>query len=230
MKVAIFFRFQDKTMPQSMNKRVRLDMRLAAPVHKDSIRGNIFDLSVETRKRALRMNEGQYSKLQMKTKVLDKNQRERNIKESKRIEKIDKSVKQLCIYRQVLRNFHYDNLVSVNKKARENPRTTTSAKKRLSDEIKILHSGFSVDILKTQMDVLSKEQDKKRIRLDKLHQEYIISKARSDIALSREGTFSALIRDYKNRCMESPPPFQKCIQPTRKKTETGVLKLPKIKL
>jgi hypothetical protein len=90
------------------------------------------------------MNEGQYSKLQMKTKVLDKNQRERNIKESKRIEKIDKSVKQLCIYRQVLRNFHYDNLVSVNKKARENPRTTTSAKKRLSDEIKILHSGFSV--------------------------------------------------------------------------------------
>jgi hypothetical protein len=98
------------------------------------------------------MNEGQYSKLQMKTKVLDKNQRERNIKESKRIEKIDKSVKQLCIYRQVLRNFHYDNLVSVNKKARENPRTTTSAKKRLSDEIKILHSGFSVDILKTQME------------------------------------------------------------------------------
>jgi hypothetical protein len=147
-----------------MNKRVRLDMRLAAPVHKDSIRGNIFDLSVETRKRALRMNEGQYSKLQMKTKVLDKNQRERNIKENKRIEKIDKSVKQLCIYRQVLRNFHYDNLVSVNKKARENPRTTTSAKKRLSDEIKILHSGFSVGILKTQMDVLSKEQDKKRIR------------------------------------------------------------------
>lgn len=64
-------------MPQSMNKRVRLDMRLAAPVHNDSIRGNIFDLSVETRKRALRMNEGQYSKLQMKTKVLDKNQRER---------------------------------------------------------------------------------------------------------------------------------------------------------
>lgn len=187
-------------MPQSMNKKVRLDLRLAAPARKDSFRGNIFDLCAETRKRALRMNEGQDNRLHEKRNIIERHKREKYIKDIKEIRKIDTSVKNLFIYKQALENYKYDKLVIVKHGF---PNDFRPERKRMNTETKFLHSGFSVNLLKPEIDILSEELDPRNIRMHKMHQQYVISKARSDISLSRTGTFSALIRDYKHRSVEA---------------------------
>lgn len=188
-----------------MNKQVQLDMRIAAPVNKSSWRGNILDLCTETRKRALRMNEGHDMRLQSRRKTIDRRKREILLKEKRTKEKLDTSVKHLQVYQTILEDYKYDNLVVINRinECKDRSRLTWTAKKRINAETKLINSGFSMKLFKTKIDSLSGEKTDSYIRKHRLQTEYALAKAQSDIMLSREGTFSAVIRDYKHKSHET---------------------------
>lgn len=193
-----------------MNKQVQLDMRIAAPVNKGSWRGNILDLCTETRKRAIRMNEGHDVRLQLRRKMLDRRKREIVLKEKRNMEKLDTSAKHLQVYQTILDDYKYDNLVVINRinECRNRSRLTLTAKKRISAETKLINSGFSMKLFKNKIDSLSSERNVGFIRQNKLQYEYTIAKARSDILLSREGTFSAMVRDYKHKSIDTVPDIE----------------------
>lgn len=185
-------------MPQCMNFKNKDN-----PYGKGSLHAELLESSFRTRRRAAKINEGENSRLQLFTNILQRHKDSENGRNDRVMGRVRKTLEEMEAYKRLLRDsYKTENLMTLQWGFKPRWVQTPKSFHRYKIETRIYHCGFTKETLQPEVAEMIQMGKPEKRKYD-FHQQLLqVARKRSDFQINRkltdEGRYKermALIRE-----------------------------------